>query len=108
MFNPAALSLSKGDLLDIAMPGGGCGTYAASEQAFFPLWKCHRLGSEGRGNHQLEAVAPRLLAEHNTRRGHVTFPRRWGRITAVAPGWKHPLSLRQKGADSPWRFFVFE
>ena len=32
---PAALSLSKGDLLNISMPGGGCGTYAASEQALF-------------------------------------------------------------------------
>lgn len=32
---PSALSLVDGKILDIAMPGGGCGTYAASEKALF-------------------------------------------------------------------------
>jgi outer membrane protein assembly factor BamB len=32
---PSALSLIDGKILDIAMPGGGCGTYAATEKALF-------------------------------------------------------------------------
>ena len=32
---PSALSLGNGELLEIQMPGGGCGTYAASENALF-------------------------------------------------------------------------
>ncbi|MDP7051852.1 MAG: PQQ-binding-like beta-propeller repeat protein [Verrucomicrobiota bacterium] len=32
---PSALSLADGKLLKIQMPGGGCGTYAASENALF-------------------------------------------------------------------------
>ena len=32
---PSALSLIDGKILDIKMPGGGCGTYAATEKALF-------------------------------------------------------------------------
>ena len=32
---PSALSLADGKILDIKMPGGGCGTYAATEKALF-------------------------------------------------------------------------
>jgi len=32
---PKALSMADGSILDIEMPGGGCGTYAATENALF-------------------------------------------------------------------------